>query len=716
MDELGHIERILNGHALQLSRALVICHKQGDMKRLKSAMINSSIYPPPLRSVRKDHKAVPENQKMFGPPSRPIGDGNSAPDSQLSWILTQICHKAADAIGSRTECRSTEEMLAEIDIVNGKEDRPHNQVCLSMDAVALYPSLEKNETAKICSRMIANSGLWLEAVDWNELGLYLVLTNSAGSVPAECLPTRKYRSGAAPTITTSEVLGPMKRKPETSKFDSPLRQPEPEEAIQMLQQAIEQGILTVMSYHTYTWNEDIRLQSNGGPIGDRLAEAAARLVLIWFDREFLLLVETAKINLTLYKRFVDDGNILTEPVPEGLVWCPLEKKLIKENSSSGLQHILPEERTATVIKEIANSISPMLSWTTDIPSANSSGKMPVLDLACWCTETEDGTILNYEFYSKPMANPVCLPANSAISTNTKFNTYRQEVFRVLSNTAVHLPWEVKARHLTHLSRRMYLSGYAEGFRVKVFNGGLRNYLKCLERTMTENIPLHRPRNFPRKPRKNQNNWFKGPNSVYDSVLYVPATKNSVLAKQLQHQEELNIQGRENRIKIVEMPGRTLRNVLARNYPWDVSTCNSPQCFQCSTESNPRLSCRKPGIAYVISCTKCAENGSTAIYHGESSKCGFERGKKHLEQFGTWLSSHCMVIHNKVHHDCERTMHFKFTIVKRIDRPMDRQIEEALRIKHTSSTTILMNSGAEWRGDPIPRAAFVVPGRMGASNV
>ena len=139
-------------------------------------------------------------------------------------------------------------------------------------------------------------------------------------------------------------------------------------------------------------------------------------------------METAKINLTLYKRFVDDGNILTEPVPEGLVWCPLEKKLIKENSSSGLQHILPEERTATVIKEIANSISPMLSWTTDIPSANSSGKMPVLDLACWCTETEDGTILNYEFYSKPMANPVYLTANSAISTNTKFNTYRQEVF------------------------------------------------------------------------------------------------------------------------------------------------------------------------------------------------------------------------------------------------------------------------------------------------
>ena len=126
-------------------------------------------------------------------------------------------------------------------------------------------------------------------------------------------------------------------------------------------------------------------------------------------------------------------------------------------------------------------------------------------------------MLNYEFYSKPMANPVCLPANSAISKNTKFNTYRQETFRVLTNTAVHLPWSVKAGHLTDLSRRMQLSGYTEGFRVKVINGGLKSYLKCLENTVSAHTPLHRPRDFPRRPRKNKNNWFKGPNSVFNSV-------------------------------------------------------------------------------------------------------------------------------------------------------------------------------------------------------
>ena len=56
----------------------------------------------------------------------------------------------------------------------------------------------------------------------------------------------------------------------------------------------------------------------------------------------------------------------------------------------------------------------------------------------------------------------------------------------------------------------------------------------------------------------KNDWFKAPNSNYDSVLYVPATKISVLGKHLQHQEDLNIQRREKKIKNVEMPGSTVR--------------------------------------------------------------------------------------------------------------------------------------------------------------
>ena len=137
-EELSSIERILNGHTLQFTRALLISHNQGDMRRLKMAMHNESLDPPALRAVRKDHKVVPPEQKDFGPPSRPIGNGNNAPDSQLSWILATICQKAADSIDSESECDSTQDMLAAIDKENANPQKPSNQVCFSLNAVALW--------------------------------------------------------------------------------------------------------------------------------------------------------------------------------------------------------------------------------------------------------------------------------------------------------------------------------------------------------------------------------------------------------------------------------------------------------------------------------------------------------------------------------------------------------------------------------------------------
>ena len=99
-DELQSIERTLNAHSCQVARAFSLCSAQGDFLRIKQAITKSFLIPLPIRSVRKDHKDVPGELKDFGPPFRPVGDGNNAPDSQLSWILATICQKAANAINS----------------------------------------------------------------------------------------------------------------------------------------------------------------------------------------------------------------------------------------------------------------------------------------------------------------------------------------------------------------------------------------------------------------------------------------------------------------------------------------------------------------------------------------------------------------------------------------------------------------------------------------
>ena len=203
------------------------------------------------------------------------------------------------------------------------------------------------------------------------------------------------------------------------------------------------GILTVMRNHTYKWNNEYRLQQTGGPIGDKLACAAARLYMVWFDRAFRDLLVHAGLVVRVYKRYVDDGWFKSKVVSPGCRFHSESNSIIQVMPPAE-DITLPDERTASVCCEIANSVTKMLQWTADWPSANPENKLPVLDLSTWCQETSEGTVTLYQFYSKPMSNPVSIPANSALSNGIKFSTYRQEIYRVLRNSSVSLPWNQKA--------------------------------------------------------------------------------------------------------------------------------------------------------------------------------------------------------------------------------------------------------------------------------
>ena len=65
----------------------------------------------------------------------------------------------------------------------------------------------------------------------------------------------------------------------------------------------------------------------------------------------------------------------------------------------------------------------------------------------------------------------------------------------------------------------------------------------------------------------------------------------------------------------------------------------------------------------------------------------------------------MTIHAKVHHpDVPHSMsNFRMIPLKKISKPLDRQITESLVISN-ASVDILMNSGSEWRAGAVPRAS------------
>ena len=262
---------------------------------------------------------------------------------------------------------------------------------------------------------------------------------------------------------------------------------------------------------------------------------------------------------------------------------------------------------------------------------------------------------------------------------------------------------------------MRTSAFSKGFRSKIISEGLAGYFNTLRRRIAEGQPLNRTKEEIRRQSRSKrnsklNNWFNSGSSTYDTVVFVPATPLSSLANLLQKHETQNNQGRTSRIKIVERAGRSLKTILAPNCPWGVQKCTDAKCFPCSTSTGPlKVSCRTPGVVYSIVCVFCEEAGLEAIYFGESGHNCYTRGRKHLDDFHAGITSNCMSIHARVHHPDEPRLatNFKMIPLKTINKPMDRQITEALNIAN-ANVDILLNSGSEWRSGLVPRASVSRP--------
>ena len=161
--------------------------------------------------------------------------------------------------------------------------------------------------------------------------------------------------------------------------------------------------------------------------------------------------------------------------------------------------------------------------------------MPILDLKVKVSDMGD---IHYQFYRKPMAQHQTILEKSAMPMRIKRQAFSQEVIRILRNTKGSLPWLDKAEHISQFVLRMKDSGYSEKFRLEIVQGGIRCFEKQVERDVSGECPLYRPGEFQREERDKAKKlkrvaWQK----PSDSVLFVPPTPGSVLAKGLE--EALN---------------------------------------------------------------------------------------------------------------------------------------------------------------------------------
>ena len=267
-------------------------------------------------------------------------------------------------------------------------------------------------------------------------------------------------------MTTAEIMGKLHREDEEevqSLFNPPKRLPTAREKKILLAQVLKTAMLAVRQNHTYQFeNGLIRLQSDGSPIGLEMAGALARVVMIWWDKKFLSLVNLNLADCYLYLRYIDDQNMAMRPLAPGTRWQVgpwadgLGGKMVVIEQLVQSDELLPADmRTMEELRKMGNSICEIIQLEEDFPSKHDDQKLPILDLKVNVEKVqingEPRSKLFYRYYRKPMSNWQLIPAESALSASVKRTSLTQYGLRILRNTKLEVPWSEKAEMLKCLA-------------------------------------------------------------------------------------------------------------------------------------------------------------------------------------------------------------------------------------------------------------------------
>ena len=692
-EEYEKIEETTNAHAKCWMRMLNVGKKTNNDERYKSSMLTHNSRPPTLYIYRKDHKQFEDRIK--GPPVRPLCDVSDSYGHKLSYFLCTILKEVNDE--QVTICDSTEDMVAAINNANNGKKVNGNSVIGSMDVKALYPSLDIEFTIDIICDEFYKSDITIQDVDYEEIGLYLSLNRNEKYLKEkgieEYCPKRKSKNGRRPKITGSGIQ--TKKENRFRPWKRPERESDEQKRRKMLTECLRIGLEAIMKNHTYKFQDVIRKQKEGGAIGIDLTGEMARIFMCWWDRQLLEKLENFNIKPFLYKRYVDDINLGTEAIGKEYEY---ENGELKLKSAQAEENENDDAKTFRIIQEIGDDIHRSIKLTTDVPSKNEDGKVPILDLKCWIGEKyqEDETryVILHEHYIKDVSSKAVLHRDSAISINNKRTILTQQCLQVLLNCSEHLEEERRNEHLSFFMARMQSSGYDHEFRLEVLKSALNAFEKKKE-AEKDGKKMHRERTWNRTERRKQkkerkNNWYR--TGEVESVLFIPATPNAELKRRMQDK----LKSKDARIKVIEKSGTKIVRLLQRNDPFKKKECtDAANCLVCSSQKPG--GCRDNSVVYSIQCT----GGCEHKYIGQTGSNAYTRGKQHLEQYKKKAEESALWKHCVNDHD-GHVQKFEMNVIDRVrNDSTKRQILEAVRLQNAPERTS-MNSRGEWNTARVPR--------------
>ena len=154
----------------------------------------------------------------------------------------------------------------------------------------------------------------------------------------------------------------------------------------------------------------------------------------------------------MYTRYVDDETVVCESIPKD-----------DENPCDK-----DDERTMKKLQTIGNNIHPSIQLTVDFPSANESGRIPILDTEQWLEDVEVNgekkTQLLHSHYSKPISNKYVIHRDTALPIRSKNNILVADLVRIMRNVSRLCRTEERVLKIQEFIDRMQYSGYAKSER------------------------------------------------------------------------------------------------------------------------------------------------------------------------------------------------------------------------------------------------------------
>ena len=747
IEEVENAEKKMTGVSFQLARALRMGVAHGQEEKIRQNLKSEFVEIPKLTAKIKDHKEV-----VIGEPVkvRPVCGAVEAPCGQLSNTLSEVINAITKFEDKHeSECRSSEEMRAEVKKVNsnleeekqaarrlenmGGEGRTSpnltseggtevsadaqeggevldwqqesQRVVGSTDFKSYYPRLPVQRAAQIVREMIQRSEVKI-LTDERELGLFLASTMTRVEVErlnlGEVVPERIYKSGAAPGITSREILSRGPACP--TKWKEPTRVPTEEERRRMLGIMVEFAINMCMEHHFYMHEEKVKRQRGGAGIGLRLSEALGRAFGLDWDDKLLKKLERLSWKPKMLKRYVDDLDTVVIGVKPGTRYNANEDKLeIVEDQIESDQEKEVDKITMTLFGEIANSVEPNIEVEVDYPSKHEDNMMPILDMKMAINSENE---VKYMFYRKPQSNRFTMMARSALSSRVKRATMSNDALRRLLCCSPNLEENKRVEVMEEYARMLKRSGYSQKFRHEIISDAVQGFENMQRREQEGGQPVDRPRSYDEEGRRRRKEgkrgrWYrKEPRgtSIREGALIIPPTPDGELAKALKRACEDELKGSKISLSVQERGGRQLGQVLGNSVPGASRRkhCQRPRCFPCNTGQEGV--CRRTGVGYEISCNICEQTISSK-YAGETGRNLFKRGDEHLTDLEKRVAEKPLWKHIQEKHggrmEVENFEHFKMTLEGTFFKPQRRKADEGVRISHLNPDT-RMNSKDEFR--------------------